>query len=245
MSLAQTTKRVFRLCAEAYLRQDRHWRSNRTLIEPLLHSCSPRAILDAGCGPGWHLAWLADSCSRGWSITGVDYCEEMLQLARERIGQNHPLEGIRILYGDIRNLRFEDGCFGLVLCLNNTLGNICGDSADSASTERDKVLVELKRVLAPQTGILVLSVYGRNGLSPTRPYGSVFVLDEERSHLDTGDLVVRYYSPPRTPQEGVPYYSHWFTSEEVRSVLTKAGLEIVRLEESGSRIIAVSKRSET
>ena len=48
-----------------------------------LHSHTPRLVLDAACGTG---AFTFELCSRGFDVVGVDCSQEMLSVARERIG---------------------------------------------------------------------------------------------------------------------------------------------------------------
>ncbi len=68
-------------------------------------------ILDVGCGTGRHAIELA---KRGYSVTGVDLSENMLDKAREKAIE----AGVQIDFqiADARNLQFEDE-FGLVIML--------------------------------------------------------------------------------------------------------------------------------
>jgi len=54
-------------------------------------------ILDVGCGPGNHAAYLY-SLNQGYKITGIDLSDKMIELAKK----NAP--GCHFIKGDIRNL---------------------------------------------------------------------------------------------------------------------------------------------
>ena len=59
-------------------------------------------ILDAGCGTGVDVAYMA---SKGFEVTGVDLSEKMLNIARE----NNP--NTNFIKGDIRQLNFEPNTY--------------------------------------------------------------------------------------------------------------------------------------
>lgn len=79
-----------------------------------LHAkATEKSVLDVGCGPGEHLH---EFDQMGWTITGVDTSESMIDVAGNRL----PPE---VLYqGDMRSLESVDREFGLVTCLYNTIG---------------------------------------------------------------------------------------------------------------------------
>ena len=70
-------------------------------------------ILDVGCGGGKAVQELARISSRG-KVCGIDYSEEMVQLARkinkEFVGNGH----VEIMHGFVSSLPFPDGMFNLV-----------------------------------------------------------------------------------------------------------------------------------
>lgn len=95
---------------------DRRWqeRSHHCADDPIdvlvdeLGGLPPGRALDLGCGAGRAAAWLAD---RGWRVTGVDYSEVALRLARERRAD------IDWVLADLRGYEPERGAFDLVLVL--------------------------------------------------------------------------------------------------------------------------------
>ncbi len=67
-----------------------------------------KRLLDAGCGTGHQLAWLAQ---RGLEVCGLDGSPEMLAQARAL----NP--GADIRHADVENVPFPDAGFDLVLCI--------------------------------------------------------------------------------------------------------------------------------
>ena len=58
------------------------------------------SALDLGCGSG---IWAVELARRGWDVTGVDAVSKALRRARERA--RHAGVGIRLVEGDVTNLR--------------------------------------------------------------------------------------------------------------------------------------------
>lgn len=74
----------------------------------LLPDVAGKAVLDAGCGPGVYAEWLSN---RGAKVTGIDASANMLELAKERLGDRALLK-----YADLSQpLEFSDETFDLVL----------------------------------------------------------------------------------------------------------------------------------
>jgi ubiquinone/menaquinone biosynthesis C-methylase UbiE len=99
---------------------------------------SGRRVLDVACGEGYGTALLAAAGAR--SATGLDVDEVTVSHARSR----HP--GPTFIVADVQELPFEDASFDLVVCFETI------EHVDDA----DRVLAELKRVLA-QDGLLLVS----------------------------------------------------------------------------------------
>ncbi len=77
-------------------------------------------------------------------ITCLDYSEDMLNLARERISG----ENIKLVQGDVGNLQFKDEFFDIVLSMNGF----------HVFPDKDKAFSEVTRVLK-KDGILLSSFY--------------------------------------------------------------------------------------
>ena len=68
----------------------------------------PGRALDLGCGAGRSAVWLAD---RGWRVTGVDFSDVALGLARKQ------RDDVDWVLADLREYEPEPGAFDLVLVL--------------------------------------------------------------------------------------------------------------------------------
>jgi malonyl-CoA O-methyltransferase len=89
------------------------------LVRALLGECRGRRVADVGCGTGRHSAWLAQ---RGARVTGFDFSEGMLALARRKsqIGRGgRGAERIHLVQHDVtRPLPATDAAFDHVIsCL--------------------------------------------------------------------------------------------------------------------------------
>lgn len=78
------------------------------ILPSLLSAVSGKRVLDAGCGTGRWMQYLADHGARVW---GVDSCEPMLSQGRRK----QAVVG-RCLGGDLSCLPFPDDSFDLALC---------------------------------------------------------------------------------------------------------------------------------
>lgn len=76
-------------------------------------------ILDIGTGPGFFPMILS---AAGYTVTAVDYTEEMLEKAKENLGKytKYGLERVTLQRMDAQNLEFADGTFDVVISRNLT-----------------------------------------------------------------------------------------------------------------------------
>lgn len=90
-------------------------------------------VFEAGCGSGNLIRELA---KRGAQVTGLDYCEEALEVCRKKNS------GAEIIFGDlVEALPFLDDYFDKIV-LNNVLYTI-------PRGKHQAVLIELRRILKP------------------------------------------------------------------------------------------------
>lgn len=101
---------------------------------------SGQRVLDAGCGTGGFLQWLAARAPVG-SLAGVDVGSAALELARGR------LPGADLRHASLSSLPFADASFDLVFC-NDVLQHVHEDEVQQS-------LGELRRVLAADGRLVV------------------------------------------------------------------------------------------
>jgi SAM-dependent methyltransferase len=111
-----------------------------------------RRALDAGCGVGYGTRMLA--AGGATEAVGIDIGEAVVEAARGQGG-----EEAAFVQGDVHDLPFDDGTFGLVVCFE-VIEHVEG---------RDDVIGELVRVLADD-GLLVLSSPNRGAYVPGNPH---------------------------------------------------------------------------
>lgn len=96
-------------------------------------------VLDAGCGSGAFLPWLAELAGPDGRISAIDLAAENVTHACARIREAHCAAEVR--QGDIRDLPYADGEFDIAWCANTTQYL---DDTDLAQALR-----ELRRVVRP------------------------------------------------------------------------------------------------
>jgi ubiquinone/menaquinone biosynthesis C-methylase UbiE len=101
-------------------------------------------ILDVGCGPGRDMAWFEN---HNINVTGVDYTQPMLEIARTKVRGS-------LVQADMRKLPFEAKSVDGIWC-NASLLHL-------PKTDSPTALLEFKRVLKP-AGILFLAVQEGSG----------------------------------------------------------------------------------
>lgn len=93
-----------------------------------------KKILEIGCGNGYTMNILQPAFP-GYTFTGLDFSEDLLQIARSR-----NLPGVSFEQGDVRKLDYEEGSFDVVFterCIINLL----------TWEEQQQGLTEIRRVL--------------------------------------------------------------------------------------------------
>ena len=116
------------------------------------HLVKDRRVLDAGCGVGYGSTMLSDAGAR--EVTGVDVAESVLEVARQGAPQN-----VRFEVADVASLPYAADSFEAVVCFEVI------EHVD----DRNRVLDELRRVLAPD-GLLIISSPNRDRYVPGNPH---------------------------------------------------------------------------
>ena len=116
---------------KAHLYDDHFAGVTRQAINPLLEGLgdiAERSLIDVCCGTGD----LAEAAAQsGAQVTGVDFAEPMIEIARARV----PLAEFEV--GEAENLNFEDACFDAATC---AFGLWHVGEPDSAISEAARVL---------------------------------------------------------------------------------------------------------
>ena len=151
----------------------------------LLKNLRPHGnLLDAGCGVGsCGLAYVLHQ--PGWSLSGLELQDELVQLARESARQS-AIAGAEFIAGDLRDPSAAPGPFDLILCnppyfdpARNSLSPHAGKNL--AKFEIALLLAELNALLAPRLA----------------PEGRAFIILpwEKREKVARGPLFVRSLRP--------------------------------------------------
>jgi len=149
--------------------------------EKIIQYCQenhPDLVLEAGCGRGRIIKAITPHCKK---IIGIDYSPTMAMFCSERFKGN---SNIKIYEEDISQTHFQDTYFNLEILAFNTLGN--------TDTNKESVLLELKRVLRPQ-GSLLVSVYSEKARDiqyDTYQKLSLNILREENDRIYTREGLV-------------------------------------------------------
>ncbi len=110
-------------------------------VERLMGDVPGKHMLDAGCGEGYLSRYYT---SKGAIVTGVDFSEKMITIAREKTGD----DSISFLVGDLCNLKdLSDSWFDIILCNLVLLNVSCLEES----------IREFNRILKT-SGVLVLSL---------------------------------------------------------------------------------------
>ncbi|WHM39854.1 class I SAM-dependent methyltransferase [Streptomyces sp. BPTC-684] len=120
-------------------------------------------VLDAGCGGGDFLPWLADLVGPEGRVSAVDLAEENAALAAERLARWSPACPVDVRRADLLELPFPDATFDAVWCANTV--QYLSDS------ELALALRELRRVVRPGGTIAVKDLDAQLITArPTDPY---------------------------------------------------------------------------
>ncbi len=102
-------------------------------------------VLDVCTGTGEVAMLLMKEIGKEGSITGVDFCEDMLKIAKEKIGER---ENLSFVVANAKDMTFPDGTFDLV-----TVAFGMRNIPDTAAAIR-----EIRRVLKPGGRFLTLEL---------------------------------------------------------------------------------------
>lgn len=190
-------------------------------LTSLLDMHPPMTVLDLACGFGRHANRLANL---GYPVTGVDYSEGFLSLARTR-AQQQGVE-VRYLRADMRQIAFE-GEFDRVLLLFTAFGYFPHEL-------NQQVLRNITRALKPG-GQLAFDLPNRDTtLKSLQPVTLVEVNRDlliNRSSFDT--LTGRWHNQRIVIRGGVrkdkPFSIQLYNPTEITNMLADAGLAVLNI----------------
>jgi demethylmenaquinone methyltransferase / 2-methoxy-6-polyprenyl-1,4-benzoquinol methylase len=187
---------------------DHHWRRQAILMSGIR---SGDRVLDVCTGTGELAIPLAKKVGDTGSVTGADFCEEMLFRARRKTGSRY--KNLSFLLSDAKRLPFRDNTFDAVTVAFG-MRNIPDTSL---------ALQEIKRVLKPGGKFVCLEL--------TRPRGSWFRVVYEwyvfRIMPMIGKIVVKTAAPylylPRS-------INAFYPPDEFRNIIAECGYEKVEVD---------------
>ncbi len=122
---------------------DYYWR--HVLVKKAT-KCNPKKILDLATGSGDVAFKLAKSLKNDVSITAVDFCQPMLNLAIKKQEKISNMDNINFIQGDALNLDYGDNYYDVVTIAFGVRN----------FEDRNKGLREIERVLKPGGSLFIL-----------------------------------------------------------------------------------------
>ncbi len=228
-------KSVFDIVAPNYIREDNHWGGAdldivKITIDKLLRTKEKINYLDIGCGNGFHITTIGEFYPE-INVLGIDFSVSMLKKAKKRINVLK-LKNVKVREVDITESKIF-GKYDIITFLNNGIGNIYRKEEEPTRL-RTKVLKKIHRLLKSNS-FLILSVYNKEKLR--KSYGPNLRLIKEKSNLKTGDLFVKY----KGSFQSSIYYSHWFSSKELKNAINREKFKIDFFEKRNARLLIRAK----
>ena len=190
------------------------------------------SLLDLACGTGRHALEFA---GMGYEVTGVDYSEDLLELARrsaEEAGAS-----IEFVAGDMRELDLGR-TFDSVTCLFDSIGYPCTDEGIVAALTSARNHLEPEGTLAVEFLHEAAMVRHYSPVRvrrwPTADGGELLRISETELDTERGVMSVSYELIELAPEGGgytraaETQENRYFEVEEMRSLMSQAGLEVER-----------------
>jgi len=176
-------------------------------LKPHLPSDLRAPIVDLGCGTGKYGLRIAKS---GYTVTLSDLSHGMLEVARRKAAEMGLTERTNFIQADIGDLKeLPRAHFALAIAQGDVL---------SFAEEPARALKEVRKILRPG-GVIVASV--------DQAYAAILHYAEKEDLEGLEKLLMRGEMEwlANDPSERFPV--HTFTAENLRSMLEKAGLEVL------------------
>jgi demethylmenaquinone methyltransferase / 2-methoxy-6-polyprenyl-1,4-benzoquinol methylase len=187
---------------------DRYWRRQAILLSGIRRG---DRVLDVCTGTGELAIPLAQKVGDEGSVTGADFCEEMLAHARRKAGSRY--KNLSFLLSDAKRLPFRDNSFDAV-----TVAFGMRNIPDTALA-----LQEIKRVLKPGGKFMCLEL--------TRPQASWFRPVYEWYVFQIMPLIGKIVVKTAAPYLYLPRSINAFYSpDEFRNIIAECGYERVTVD---------------
>ncbi len=190
-----TNREVFDQIAESWYRV-RHWPLLREELEGLVERWQSGKLLNVGCAQGPDFL----PFNQGFELWGIDFSPAMLKQALRYSAKSKLY--VNLLNADAMSLPFPDNTFDWAISVA-TYHHIKGEK------ERERALVELKRVLKPG-GEAFLTVWNHG---------------QPRFWLKSREQKIPWRLKGRT----IDRYYHLFSYGKLRKLLVKTGWEIITM----------------
>lgn len=102
----EETRETYNKIASNYEKEYENDLSDAPYIDSFLSQVEGNYILDMGCGPGTLSKYIAN---KGYNVDAIDYSEEMLKIAREKINN------VNFIQMDMRNVEMNKKYNGIML----------------------------------------------------------------------------------------------------------------------------------
>jgi ubiquinone/menaquinone biosynthesis C-methylase UbiE len=186
-------------------------------------------VLDAACGPG---LFAEAVCQLGARYYGVDLSDSALRLAESKCGS---LSSATFRKGDLRQkLDFENCFFDRVIC-NNALYILTSEDSERVLAEFARALKPGGKVVLsePARGFSTLTIFRAGVISEIQDRGlwsTILTMVRQAGSIST---VLRMNS--RITREAASGSYRFFTSDELLSLLVRAGFRVERSFEGYAR----------
>lgn len=199
--------------------RDKYWRRFAIAQSGLK---SGDKCLDVCCGTGMLTLQLAEAAGLSGEVTGLDFCGEMLSVARTNIGKTPYQPMIRLVEGNAVNLPFDDDAFSCA-----TIGFALRNVPDIKKT-----ISEMRRVVKPGGRVVSLEL-----AKPGMPlFKQLYYLYFNCFVPALGWLGVGVSGPYKWLPDSLKAFPH---QSEIRDIFTAAGLKNSRYYELTGGIVAV------
>jgi len=251
MNIYKDIKTVFNQGSIDYLEDDVHWGDDSDIVYEYGKTLESKLgrkinIFYGGVGPGHILAKIL-SQKRYWNkFVAVDYSRNMLKLAENRLKRlseiDREINQTNLYKVDLLKLKekYRSGIFDMVICFNNTLGNIVlpneSNSIEESHEKAKKIVLENFKFILKNNGYLIISVYNYENISlDSGAYTKNLKIKEKISQQS---FLLKYCKNGK----GHNFFTHWFRQQEISDLVTRCGFEINDILYRRERMIIVAKK---